>query len=58
LAEDDPDLHGAGLSSTVPRREHGAALLAVNETSTKAKSVKHDDRERKNGSFGEADAHW
>lgn len=32
LAEDDPDLHGAGLSSAVPRREHGAALLAVNKT--------------------------
>ena len=32
LTEDDPDPHGAGLSSAVPRREHGAALLAVNET--------------------------
>jgi hypothetical protein len=32
LAEGDPDLHGAGLSSAVPRREHGAALLAVNKT--------------------------
>jgi hypothetical protein len=41
----------------VPRREHGAVFLAVNEQSTKANQLRTMTGKGKNGSFGKDDAH-